>query len=249
MASENQRIENPKSHFTIVPNLYDDAKLSVYEFRLLLHYRRVGDCFEATRTTAKKCCMSLGSVVKARKSLASTGWIRLNESEHSTVQVAVIDRWSASDPTSGGPVSERSPGEQPNGERSPGERSVRVVESERSPGGDKEVLDFKKYLIKKKARFSKNDKTPLALARAELWRAHSGGKLYSLPDPLFKQIYGRLQMQSIQETDNGIVITLTHPEPDELLNDDRLWRPLERAFAVVLDDLVEIVITKGDPDD
>ena len=92
--SERQQIKNPESNFTILPNMYDDADLSVYEFRLLVHYRRVGTTYEATRTTAKKCHMGLASVVRGRRVLADKGWITLGENDMGTIQIEVVDRWS-----------------------------------------------------------------------------------------------------------------------------------------------------------
>lgn len=98
------------------------------------------------------------------------------------------------------------------------------------------------------SRFSKNDKTPLAQVIAELLRIDNGDRgFYATPTDVFERVYGPLRMRSIEETDGGMLVKLTHPDPD-LLSDDRLWRPLDRAFAVVLDDLVEVVITKEDPD-
>jgi hypothetical protein len=126
--SDRQRVRNPKDHFTIVPNSYDDADLSVYEFRLLVHYKRVGNCYESTRSTARKCRMSLSSVVKARRGLAERNWIRLAENDLRTIDVEVIDRWSADAPTSGGTIPARSPHERG---RASSERS-------RSPGSIKE---------------------------------------------------------------------------------------------------------------
>jgi hypothetical protein len=139
--SERQQIRNPKSNFTVLPNMYDDANLTVYEFRLLVHYKRVGNCYEATRTTARKCHVSLGSVVKARQGLAEKGWIKLSDNELGTVSIELVDRWSADTPTSGGTVSKRSSGER---ERSSGARK-------RSPGDLKED-SVKKTPTKKKEK-------------------------------------------------------------------------------------------------
>ena len=99
--SERQRIRNPKENFTILPNMYDDADLNAYEFRLLVHYRRVGNCYESLRTTAKKCHMGKTSVEKHRDSLAEKGWIVLAATAKGTIAVEVVDRWSRT-PTSGG---------------------------------------------------------------------------------------------------------------------------------------------------
>lgn len=62
-----------------LPNLYDDADLDPYEFRLLAHYKRVGTCTESTRTTATKCHMSPAQVSVKRKSVRDKGFIEMEE--------------------------------------------------------------------------------------------------------------------------------------------------------------------------
>jgi hypothetical protein len=56
-----------------LPNIVDDLNLSVFEFRLYVHMRRVagetGECWQSTDTLAKACGMSTGSVSKAKKKL------------------------------------------------------------------------------------------------------------------------------------------------------------------------------------
>ena len=103
-----------KKYFSQIPNLYDDAGLTVYEFRLLVHYVRVGNCFESTQTTAKNCGMSVGSVVKARGSLEERNFIRLGDSEWGTKKITILDKWAENMETY------RSPDER---QRSPHERA------------------------------------------------------------------------------------------------------------------------------
>lgn len=109
-----------KKYFAQIPNIYDDAELTVYEFRLLVHYVRVGNCFENTQTTADNCNMSVGSVVKARNSLKEKGFIDITDSEWGTKRIVILDKWEENMIAYGG----SSPGER---ERSPHERR-------RSPG-------------------------------------------------------------------------------------------------------------------
>ena len=100
---QDQEIKNPseRKYFTILPNLYDDANLTVYEFRLLAHYVRRGNCFESVRTTAKTCRMSHPMVIKSRDSLQTKGYIRTFIQEHQsdgpkmrgTILVEVVDKW------------------------------------------------------------------------------------------------------------------------------------------------------------
>lgn len=98
--SEDQVISDPsdlKKYRTELPNLYDDAELDVYEFRLLAHYKRVGRCTEGLETTAKKCNMSEGKASETRQSLADKGWIALQKVSMDKGRyrfiVTVIDRW------------------------------------------------------------------------------------------------------------------------------------------------------------
>jgi len=78
---------------TELPNMYDDADLDPYEFRLLVHYVRVGTCWQNTRTTAKICHMSIGQVCNKRKSLASKGFINLTHNEHGTFTIEIVNKW------------------------------------------------------------------------------------------------------------------------------------------------------------
>lgn len=86
-----------RKYRTELPNLYDDADLDVYEFRLLAHYKRVGICREGLETTAAKCKMSVGQVSEKRQSLADKGWITLERIEMDRGRyryvVRVVDRW------------------------------------------------------------------------------------------------------------------------------------------------------------
>lgn len=79
---------------TEIPNMYDDAGLDPFAFRLLVHYVRVGSCWEATRTTADKCGMSPAQVVGKRRELAKAGWITLGENKKGTIQIEIVDRWA-----------------------------------------------------------------------------------------------------------------------------------------------------------
>jgi hypothetical protein len=127
---EQQEIRVPprRKYFTILPNIYDDSDLDPFEFRLLAHYSRVGDCWESVRTTAEKTVMSPGAVVKKRRSLHNKGWISLSMSEHGTWRIEVVDKWQENTATYGGVSGARSPGEQ---SRAPDEQA-------RSPGDIKE---------------------------------------------------------------------------------------------------------------
>lgn len=95
--TENQEIEHegdPRAYFTMFPNLADDAGLDVYAFRLLIHYYRVGKCWESTRTTASKTMMSPAQVCQSRKDLEAAGWVKLGLSAHETISITLIDKWA-----------------------------------------------------------------------------------------------------------------------------------------------------------
>lgn len=95
----NQQISVPgklRRYFSMLPNLYDDSGLDPYEFRLLAHYVRRGDCWESVDTTAEHCGMSRRAAVLKRDSLARKGFIKLTRRNlTSTVDIEVIDMWDA----------------------------------------------------------------------------------------------------------------------------------------------------------
>lgn len=133
MAEEQQiTVPNLRKYRTELPNLIDDMGLSPYEFRLLAHYYRVGDCYEATTTTAEKCKMSTGQVSKARRELAKKGLIVIDEVKRKSLSIRVVDIWDRNFAH----FSEKS--------RSHHERYHSPHERERSPG------ETKKELIKNK---------------------------------------------------------------------------------------------------
>lgn len=78
---------------TEIPNIYDDADLEPLEFRLLVHYTRVGKCNESARTTARRCHMSHPTVLAGRASLAEKGWITLTPNQFGGMDIQVVDVW------------------------------------------------------------------------------------------------------------------------------------------------------------
>lgn len=75
-------IYESRDKFTMIPNVIDDMGLTVYEFRLYFHIRRVagegGECWQSTETLAKSCNMSTGSVSKAKTSLEERQLIKVD---------------------------------------------------------------------------------------------------------------------------------------------------------------------------
>jgi len=90
-----QHIHAPdlRKYRTELPNLVDDMGLGPYEFRLLVHYYRVGNCWESTRTTARKCAMSVGKVSEARRGLERRKLIEIGDNAQGTLQINVLDIW------------------------------------------------------------------------------------------------------------------------------------------------------------
>jgi hypothetical protein len=143
MSKQNQSIVDAsdlRKYRTELPNLYDDLDLTVYEARLLWHYKRVGRCIESTATTALKCKMSKGQVSESRHALAEKRTpqgariINLSVSRYGTVGVEICDIWSENFATYAARKSKRSHSE----------RTVHTVnatrslcERKRSPGESK----------------------------------------------------------------------------------------------------------------
>lgn len=95
------RDEAPHNHFTSIPNMVDDMKLSPYAFRLYSHLKRVagdlGACWQSTNTLAETCCMSMGMVSKSKRELSEKGLIRV-ERKHKPDgnwyhEIKIIDIW------------------------------------------------------------------------------------------------------------------------------------------------------------
>ena len=72
-----------RSYFYQTPNLIDDSDLDVYAHRLYSHLKRVagewGADWESVETMAKKCHMSVSSVVKAKRTLVEAGLVEIAE--------------------------------------------------------------------------------------------------------------------------------------------------------------------------
>jgi len=154
-----------RKYRTELPNLYDDMGLDPYEFRLLAHYKRVGNCYESVATTAKKCCMSVGMVSKTRRALAEKGIIVIDDNPRGTSTITVVDVWEQNFERYSGRSPherERSPHER---ERSPHERERSPHEQGRSPHETKKE-PIKKEPIKKVSR--ERERTPLELETMEL---------------------------------------------------------------------------------
>lgn len=168
-----------RKYRTELPNLYDDAGLDPYQFRLLAHYVRVGNCYESVRTTARKCGMSPAQVCTKRKELAEVGFIVVTDNDYGTFNIEIVDKWTENF------TKYSKPGVHHRNSRSPGKRKCSPPEQECSPPEPKKE-PIKKEPIKKKNRdpaevavdnlvwyFSKITRIPPEIdhaARQKLWR-------------------------------------------------------------------------------
>lgn len=82
------RVHNSKyleKYFTQFPNIIDDYGLDPYEFRMLIHFYRVGECWEGVRRTAEVCKMSIGKVAECRQNLYKKGFIIIEEKNEGVI--------------------------------------------------------------------------------------------------------------------------------------------------------------------
>lgn len=89
-----QKIEGA-NYFVIIPKLAK-KELTGNEYLLLSHYIEFDNgCWEATKTTAANTGLSVGTVVKCRRSLAEKGWLNIVEPKdnHDTIKISVNYKW------------------------------------------------------------------------------------------------------------------------------------------------------------
>lgn len=91
-----------RKYFIQIPNSIDDSDLTVYEFRLYVHLKRVagdeGKCYQSTQTLAKSCMMSTAAVSRAKKRLAEKKLIEIamRPGEHGGRdyhEITIVDIW------------------------------------------------------------------------------------------------------------------------------------------------------------
>jgi hypothetical protein len=177
-----------RKYRTELPNLYDDADLDPFEFRLLAHYKRVGTCNEGLETTARKCKMSEGSASQKRTSLAKKKWIKLTPimTVHGPgYSVEVIDRWEENFRfyfSRKGSHSERKPSPH-EGKPSPHEGKPSPHEGKPSPG------EGKKEPIKKEPLKKRSPPTPLPPPQRQVATVVGVGELEKVPPTLEETIW------------------------------------------------------------
>lgn len=95
-----------RSHFTVLPNMIDDLKLSVHGFRLYVHIARVAGsngrkCTQGTRLMSDICNMSMASVSKAKRELLAAGLITIKNvmtpNGKEGHEITLIDVWDANE--------------------------------------------------------------------------------------------------------------------------------------------------------
>lgn len=97
--SYSMREEGIRSHFAMVPNLVDDAELTLKAYRLYGHIKRVagehGRCVEGVDAMAKKCKMSKPSVIEAKRELETKELISVTASRDRTKpdELVILDIW------------------------------------------------------------------------------------------------------------------------------------------------------------
>lgn len=98
------RLEPPENdirkHFAMIPNMLFEMGLSLQAFRLIAHMLYINaDCFKSTRTLAKECQMSVGSLIAAKRELHQAGLITITETKDSLNRVhhsmRTVDLWNA----------------------------------------------------------------------------------------------------------------------------------------------------------
>ena len=234
-------------YFTMIPNLYDDSddtELSVYEFRLLVHYARVGTCWEGLRTTADKCGMSKSQVSRARKKLKDNGWIDIQENAVGTVDVVVRDKWQENTSKYGGPSKDR-PSQGQQEQVSPTETQASPPGPEASPPGPKEDLTKKtKEEEEDSVKKISKDQTPLAQAKASIRMEFTNGNMYAQPGEIYDRVFGPLVSAGLTMIDGITEINLTHPDPN--IFDDRTIAMLQQALTGVVGGEVGVNIFKAD---
>lgn len=106
-----------RKYFTIIPNMIDDADLSVYAFRLYVHIKRVagenGNCHQNIKTLADACRMSQGMVTKARRELAEKNLITIERVEnphggYDYMHIRIADLWKENASSYSEPASSQS---------------------------------------------------------------------------------------------------------------------------------------------
>lgn len=95
-------------------------------------------------------------------------------------------------------------------------------------------------------QFSKNDQTPLALAKAAILVDLNGGKMYARKPEIFKLVFEPLRIDAIVRSTDGepALVRLTHPKPE--IFDSRLNAMLASALIGVFGEAVNVTIEESD---
>lgn len=142
-------------------------------------------------------------------------------------------------PTSRGPAAV--------GQASSSERSDLQETNTRPPAAGREPsVEPSKETSLNRDQFSKNDQTPLALAKAAILTDLNGGKMYARKPEIFELVFEPLRTGAIVRSTDGEValVRLTHPDPE--IFDSRLNAMLASALVGVFGEAVTVTIEARD---
>jgi hypothetical protein len=140
---------------------FDDADLDVYQFRLLMHYWRVGVCWEGVRSTAQKCGISVGKVSQTKQWLIDNKFIEKIEAENGRSAVRLCSPHEHFNTPKCSPHEhicsphEQPVFEKPEVERSPHERKRSIYKIE-VVNGNKQISKMANFFTEKTGLFPSN---------------------------------------------------------------------------------------------
>lgn len=100
MSAVTVREEGTRSHFAMIPHLVDDLGLTQKAYRLYGHLKRLagekGRCEEGVDAMARKCGMSKGSLIAAKRELEKHELIEIVRSKDRTTpdEIVILDVWA-----------------------------------------------------------------------------------------------------------------------------------------------------------
>lgn len=110
-------------NFTEQLRAIDDAGFDVYQYRIVMHVWRVGECWEGVRTMAKKCGMSTGKVSMVVNQLLADGHLFHTVTKEGKVALKVCSCGEQTQQLNRSPREQRSYSEQ---KRSPHEQAKNI---------------------------------------------------------------------------------------------------------------------------
>jgi predicted transcriptional regulator len=218
-----------RKYFTMIPNIVDDAGLSVYAFRLYCHLMRVagdkGECWQSTRTLAEKCNMSPMSVSRAKRELTKAGFIKIElisgKAGRDYHHITVVDIWALNTEA-----------------YRPDEKLQSTCEVLQSTPQEEPIKNNAQEGKTKRQRTPRATTDPVAKITPPVTNRSSSFASHSL----VKVIKDELKAQEREPNEEAIkaAIAMWQEECARVANDGRTWKPtnldaiLERYDALVL---------------